>query len=332
MSYNKIAVINSKSFGRYFPEQIERLEAVGGVDFYREIDPNIDAKELAELLHQYEYLIPSVTPKFPREFFENSPNLKMISRHGLGFNNIDIDAATEHGVYVTKIVGDYERDTVAELSVAFVMSLIRHVVPADRALKNDMWGKKADFYGTELHAMTVGIIGLGNIGSRVSEIIHNGFGSEVIAYDPNVSEEKMKSHGAIKVELDELLQRSDVISLNAAITETSFNILGKDEFAKMKDGIMIANTARGELVVEQELADALKNGKVKSYATDVFATEPITADNPLKDFEYNILTPHIGAYTDLSLKAMGDKCVEDVELMVAGKEPVEVINKGVVPK
>ncbi|MGO4940722.1 NAD(P)-dependent oxidoreductase [Fundicoccus sp. Sow4_D5] len=332
MSQNKIAIINSKSFGRYFPEQIERLEAVGGVDFYRDIDPNIGAIELAELLQQYEYLIPSVTPKFPREFFENSPNLKMISRHGLGFNNIDIEAATEHGVYVTKIIGDYERDTVAELSVAFIMGLIRHVVPADRALKTDNWGKKADFYGTELHAMTVGIIGLGNIGSRVSEIVHNGFGSEVIAYDPNVSYEKMKAHGAIKVELNELLKQSDIISLNAAITESSFNILGEQEFAKMKDGIMIANTARGELVVENELADALRSGKVKSYATDVFATEPITADNPLKDFEFNILTPHIGAYTDLSLKAMGDKCVEDVELVVAGKKPIEIINKEVVPR
>ncbi len=327
MSQNKIAVINSRSFGLYFPEHIEKLESLGGVDFYRDLDPYIDGEELAELLHQYEYLIPSVTPKFPRNFFENSPNLKMIARHGLGFNNIDIEAATEHGVFVTKIVGEYERDTVAELSVAFIMALIRHMVPADKALKNDEWSRKAEFFGTELHAMTVGIIGLGNIGSRVSEILQNGFGTRVIAYDPNVSKEKMASHKAEKVELDYLLKESELISLNASVTDTSLHMLGRDEFKKMKDGIMIANTARGELLIENELAEALESGKVRSYATDVFETEPITQDNPLKKFDYNILTPHIGAYTDLSLKLMGDKVIRDVELMENGEKPEVIVNE-----
>lgn len=330
MGTKKTAIINSRSFGEYFPEQIERLEAVGGVSFYRDIDPNIGGKELAEKLKDYDYLIPSVTPNFTREFFENSPNLKMIARHGLGFNNVDIDAATEHGVYVTKIVGEYERDTVAELSVSFITSLIRHVIPADQALKTDRWDKKADFFGKELHALTLGIIGLGNIGSRVAEIIHNGYGTKVIAYDPNVSAEKMKEHGAIKVELDELLESSDVISLNAAVTETSYHMLRTEQFKKMKPGVMIANTARGDLLVEEELADAIREGHVKSYASDVFSTEPIPADNPLKEFEYNILTPHIGAYTDLSLKAMGDKVVRDVELMANGEKPEVIINEEVV--
>lgn len=332
MTKNKIAVINSRSFGLYFPEHIEKLEELGGVDFYRSLDPYIDGLELAEILQQYEYIIPSVTPVFPREFFENTPNLKLIARHGLGFNNVDIDAAAEHGVYVTKIVGEYERDTVAELSIAFIMALIRHVVPADTSLKNDEWSRKAEFFGTELHAMTVGIIGLGNIGSRVSEILHNGFGTKVIAYDPNVSAEKMAEHGAEKVTLDELLAQSQLISLNAAITETSLHMLGREEFSKMQDNVMIANTARGELVIEDELAEALESGKVKSYATDVFETEPITDNNPLKNFEYNILTPHIGAYTDLSLKAMGDKVVRDVELMEQGELPEVIVNEEAMKK
>lgn len=332
MSTNKIAVINSKSFGRYFPEQIERLNELGGVDFYRDLDPHINADELAELLYQYEYIIPSVTPKFTREFFEKTPNLKLISRHGLGFNNIDIEAAKDHGVYVTKIIGDYERDTVAELSVSFIMALIRHVIPANNSLKGNNWAKKADYFGVELHAQTVGIIGIGNIGSRVSEIIHNGFGSRVIAYDPNVSEEEMRSYGAQKVELDELLKESDIISLNACITDSTLHMIDKNKFDKMKDGVLIANTARGELIIEDDMVEALENGKVKAYATDVFGIEPITENNPLKNFEYNILTPHIGAYTDLSLKAMGDKCVKDIELMVNGNEPEEIVNKGVIPK
>lgn len=323
----KIAVINSRSFGQYFPEHIKKLEEFGGVDFYRDLDPYINARELAEKLKQYEYIIPSVTPKFTREFFENSPNLKMIARHGLGFNNIDIDAASDHGVYITKIVGEYERDTVAELSVAFILALIRHMVPANAALKNEQWSRKAEFFGTELHTMTVGIIGLGNIGSRVSEILYNGFGTKVIAYDPNISKEKMKSYGAEKVDLDFLLAESELISLNASITDTSFHMLGREELNKMKDDVMIVNTARGELLIEDELTKALESGKVKSYATDVFETEPITKNNPLKEFEYNILTPHIGAYTDLSLKAMGDKVIKDIELMEQGELPEVIVNK-----
>lgn len=330
MTQNKIAVINSQSFGLHFPEHIDKLESLGGVDFYRDLDPYISGEELAEILKQYEYLIPSVTPKFPREFFENSPNLKMIARHGLGFNNIDIDAATDHGVFVTKIVGEYERDRVAELSVAFILSLIRHVVPADKALKNDEWNRKAEFFGLELHDLTVGIIGIGNIGSRVSEILTNGFGTKVIAYDPNVSKEKMNKHNAEKVELNYLLKNSDLISLNASVTESSFNMLGRDEFNEMKDGIMIVNTARGELLIENELADALRDGKVTSYATDVFETEPIPKSNPLKEFEYNILTPHIGAYTDLSLKLMGDKVIKDIELIENDKLPKVIVNEEVV--
>ncbi len=332
MPKNETAVINSRSFGQYFPEQIKKLEAAGGVDFYRDIDPYISGKELAEKLREYKYIIPSVTPNFTREFFENSPNLKLIARHGLGYNNIDIDAATDFGVYVTKIVGEYERDTVAELSVAFILSSIRHIIPAHVTLKNDQWNKKAEFFGTELHALTVGIIGIGNIGSRVSEILHNGFGTNVIAYDPNVTDIQMKRHGAKKVDLDELLEGSDVISLNASITETSLHLLGRKEFNKMKDGVMIVNTARGELVIEAELTEALQEGKVKTYASDVFETEPILKDNPLKEFEYNILTPHIGAYTDISLKAMGDKVVKDVELIAKGEKPKEIINREVVKK
>lgn len=327
MSVNKIAVVNSKSFGRYFPEQIKRLNAVGGVDFYRDVDPEINGVDLAKMLEQYEYIIPSVTPFFSREFFENSPNLKMISRHGLGYNNVDIEAATEHDVYITKIVGEYERDTVAELSVSFILSLIRHVIPADYALKNNEWNKKADFYGTELHGLTVGIIGIGNIGSRVSEILTNGFGTKVVAYDPNKSVEEIKKFNAKKVKLDELLSQSDIISLNASLNKTSIHMLGRKEFEKMKEGVLIANTARGELLIEDDLVEALKNKKVKAYASDVFENEPIEKENPLKDFKYNILTPHIGAYTDLSLKAMGDKCITDIELMEQGKEPLEIINK-----
>lgn len=331
MSTSKIAVVNSQSFGRYFPEQIEKLEILGGVDFYRNINPSIDGKELAKKLQQYEYIIPSVTPRFNRDFFENTPNLKLISRHGLGFNNIDVDAATDYGVYVTKIVGEYERDTVAELSVSFITSLIRHVIPATNALKSENWDKKADFFGSELHSLTVGIIGLGNIGSRVAEILHNGYGTKVISYDPNVSENIMETHHAQKVKLEDLLKESDVISLNASITESSIYMLGTSEFNKMKDGVMIANTARGELLIEDELVEALRKGKVKSYASDVFEAEPIPEDSPLKEFSYNILTPHIGAYTDLSLKAMGDKCTTDIELVSKGQKPKQIINKEVLP-
>lgn len=328
---NKVAVVNSKSFGQYFPEHLQRLNKIGGVDIL-DIPSDIDGLSLAKQLEQYEYLIPSVTPVFNRVFFENSPNLKLISRHGLGYNNIDLQAATEHDVLITKVIGPLERNAVGELAVGMILAQLRWIVQADNALKTNKWDIKAKFFGRELHDTTVGIIGFGNIGSRVGEILNWGFGTKVLAYDPFVSAEEIEKSGGIKVELDELLKKSDIISLNSKITDSSFEIINKEAFSKMKDGVLITNTARGALVNLEDLIEALESRKVGSYATDVYLVEPIEIDNPLKKFENVILLPHIAAYTDISLEGMGNKVVTDVEDVVFNRTPKGIVNEEILIK
>lgn len=321
----KIAIVNSKSFGKYYPEHIERLKKIGEVKRIF-VDKDIDGKSLANELKDYKYIITSVTPNYTREFFENMPNLELISRDGLGYNSIDTKAATDHGVIVTKLVGDHERNTVAELAVTFLTNQNRMVLQADRALKKDQWDRKAEFVGKEFFNMTVGIIGFGSIGSRVGEIMHYGFGSKVLAYDPNKTKEEIETSGAIKVELNELLEKSDAISLNAMVTDKSKYIINKETISKMKDGVLIANTARGALIVEDDVIAGLKSGKIGSYATDVYEIEPIGDAHPFTQFDNVILTPHIGGYTDTSLWGMGEKCVMDVEKLSKGQSLEGVVN------
>lgn len=328
---NKTAVVNSKSFGKYFPEHIEKLNTLGGVDIL-DIDIHFSSEEIAEQLAQYEYIIASVTPDFDRDFFEKSPNLKLIARHGLGYNNVDIDAATEHGVYVTKVEGIVEREAVAEHTVALLSSLARWIPQANNSLRTQPWSSRSKYGGVELNNSVVGIVGFGNIGSRVGEILNKGYGSEVLVYDPYKNEDYIKRYGGIKVSLDELLERANLITINASANEKNIKMLSKDQFKKMREGVLIVNTARGILLDEVELILALETGKVAGYAADVFNSEPIEDDNRLKSFDNVILTPHIGAYTYPSLKGMGDNVVGNVEKVQKGMLPKEIVNEGVVPK
>lgn len=325
---NKIAVVNSKSFGVYFPKHLDYLNDLGGVDVL-DISSNIPQLKLAEELKQYEFIIASVTPNFEKPFFENSPNLKLIARHGLGFNSIDIDAATDSGVYITKVSGIIEQEAVAELSIALIMALVRKTPQADKSLRTREWGVRSEHMGIEVKNSTVGVIGFGNIGSRVGEILKYGFKANVIVHDPNLSAEYLESKGVKKVTLDELVTESDIISLNASANESNYQMIGEIEIAKMKDNVLIVNTARGHLVDEKALADALKSNKIGGYGADVFDVEPIEKDNPLLDSPNTVLSQHIGAYTYPSIEGMGDKCVSDVELVMNGKKPNEIVNEEV---
>lgn len=325
---NNIAVVNSKSFGVYFPDHLERLDALGGVDVLN-IPSDISQLDLASSLRQYEYIIASVTPEFKREFFERSPQLKLISRHGLGYNSIDIEAAEEHGVYVTKVDGIVEQEAVAELAVSLIMALVRHIPQADQSLRTMPWGNRSKYAGLEVKGSTVGIIGYGNIGMRVGEILRGGFGADVLVYDPNKGTEYIDDLGGRKVMLEELIEKADIISLNAAATDSNYHLLGEEEFARMKEGVLIVNTARGNLVDENALAAALKTGQVGGYGADVFEVEPILETNPLLECPTAILTPHIGAYTYPSLEGMGDKCIHDIELMEKGERPLHIVNPNV---
>lgn len=324
MSKYKIAIVNSSSFGEWFPDHLKRLEAIGPVD--RFTFPNdVDGTTLATELQGYNLIISSVTPFFTQEFFDKKDELLIISRHGIGYNNIDLQAAKEKGTVVTIVPPLVERDAVAENAVANLMALIRQTIASSTAAKEDRWKDRARFMGNNLTGKTVGVIGCGNIGSRVAEILKYGFNTRLLVTDPNIDQEWAEKHQAEVVPLDELLREADVISLNASLNETSFQILNKEAFAKMKKGIYITNTARGALIDEEALLAAIDEGIVRGAATDVMISEPAPNTHPYFANEKILITPHTSAYTFECLEGMGDKCVTDLERIVKGEQPDTIV-------
>ncbi|CUH96180.1 hypothetical protein P22_2269 [Propionispora sp. 2/2-37] len=321
----KIAIVNSSSFGEIFPEHIERLEALGEIKKFT-LPKDLGGKELAECLKGHEVIIASVTALYNREFFEHKDRTLLISRHGIGYNNIDVTAATEKGTLVTKVSSLIEREAVAENAVALLMTVMRKVREASWEAKEGKWAERARFVGNEIKDKTVGVIGFGNIGSRVGEILKYGFNAKLVAYDPELSAEKIQQRGAIPVTLEELLSTADIISLNACVTPLNYHLLSAQQFSLLKKKVFLVNTARGELMDENALIDALDNGTIAGAGLDVIEGEPITAEHPLLKYENVVITPHTSAYTYECLYGMGNKVVTDVERVLAGQIPENVIN------
>ncbi|MGB9678431.1 MAG: D-isomer specific 2-hydroxyacid dehydrogenase family protein [Thermoanaerobacteraceae bacterium] len=324
----KIAIVNSSSFGMYFEDHIERLKVLGEVERF-ELPHDMRGKALAEKLMGYSVIIASVKPYYDREFFEYKDKTLLIARHGIGYDAIDIESATKKGTIVTKVAGIVEREAVAENAIALLLGVIRKVREASLRVKDGKWHERADFLGYEIKDKVAGIIGIGNIGSRVAEILKYGFGANVIAYDPNLSEEEIIKRGARPVSLEELLGSSDIISLNASLNERNYHMLSYKEFSMMKNNVFIVNTARGELIDTQALIKALKEEKVAGVGLDVAEGEPIDENHPLLGFDNVIITPHTSAYTYECLRGMGDKVVSDVEKVLKGEIPDGVVNKEV---
>ncbi|WP_034907747.1 D-isomer specific 2-hydroxyacid dehydrogenase family protein [Eremococcus coleocola] len=324
MSENKIAIVNSSSFGKIFKKHIESLEKVGSVKFFN-FDQKIPGKKLADELHGYNMIISSVTPFFTKEFFEHKDELKIISRHGIGYNNIDLDAARKHDTIVSIIPALVERDAVSEQNITNLLAIMRRIGESSRNVLADKWENRASFVGNTLFNKTVGLIGIGNTGSGMAQILRNGFRCNVISYDPNKSKMYMDQFGVEKVSFEELLKRSDAICLAANLTDESYHMINQDAVDRMKDHVYISNSARGALVDEDAIVAGLINGKIAGFATDVLEVEPGRKDHQYLQFENVIMTPHTGAYTMECLEAMGDKCVQDIELMADGKLPVRSI-------
>ncbi|MCS7283146.1 MAG: D-isomer specific 2-hydroxyacid dehydrogenase family protein [Anaerolineae bacterium] len=326
----RIAIVNSSSFGRYFPEHIERLARLGEVQRV-EVPASIGGADLARALQGFPILIVSVTPRFSPEFFAHKDETWLIARHGIGVDNIHLPSATACGVLVTRVPGPAERDAVAEATVALMLAVLRLIPQAVAAVREGQWAQRAAFVGHELRGKTVGLVGFGNIGSRVGEILARGFGARVLAYDPEVPPEAIRAAGAEPASLETLLEKADILSLHAALTERNYHLLSHEAFARMKPGVVLVNTARGELIDEDALIAALESGRVAGAALDVVEGEPIGPDHPLLRFPNVLVVPHIAAYTWETLRRMGEKMVADVERVLRGEVPEEVVNPEVIP-
>ncbi|MBO6852410.1 MAG: phosphoglycerate dehydrogenase [Marivivens sp.] len=261
------------------------------VDFRPELGKDKDA--LAAVIGDYDGLAIRSATKATEKLIANADNLKVIGRAGIGVDNVDIAAASKKGIIVMNTPFG-NSITTAEHAISMMMAVARQIPEANASTHAGKW-EKSRFMGVELTGKTLGVIGAGNIGSIVIDRAQ-GLRMKVVAYDPYLSQERADKIGVEKVELDELLARADFITLHVPLTDATRNILSAENIAKTKKGVRIVNCARGGLVDEEALAEALKSGHVAGAGFDVFSVEPAT-ENPLFNLPNVVCTPHLGAAT-----------------------------------
>lgn len=327
INLKKTAVINRTSFGREFPQHLQELEEkVGPVDKML-LPADMDGRTLAQKLKGYTYIVLGNYPTFDETFFSNNCDVKLIARHGIGFNNVDLESSKKHGVYVTHIQNYVELDAVAEQAAALLMAVSKNVVTANHKVHQGDWNRdRQEIMGFQLRGKTCGVIGCGHIGTRFAQIMKYGFQNRILAYDPYADKEKVMAEGIQLCDLDTLLKESDFISLHASLDEKSKHLINAQTLAKMKDNTILINTGRGGLVDETALLEALRNGHLFGYGADVAVHEPMQADDPLLACERVTITPHSAIYNYTCMKNMNRKVMEDIYCMERGERPVEIIN------
>jgi D-3-phosphoglycerate dehydrogenase len=252
-----------------------------------------------------------------------APDLEIVGRAGIGVDNIDIDAATDHGVIVANAPRGNVR-AAAEHSVAMAFATARSIPQAHQRLRNGEWAK-GDFLGTELNGKTLGVVGFGRVGQEVGKRL-SGLGMDLVTYDPYVSEERADQFGADLVDtLDECLERADFITVHTPLTGETENMIGEAELAKLEGGYVV-NCARGGIIDEPALAEAVEAGTLRGAAVDVFAGEPVDRDNPLLDVEDVIVTPHLGASTEAAQENVATSTAAQILSAFAGEPVVNALN------
>jgi D-3-phosphoglycerate dehydrogenase len=271
---------------------IERLEKVPG--FEVEVNTKLTTEEFMRVIKEFDALVIRSATKVTAEVLENAKNLKVVGRAGIGLDNVDVEAASKHGVVVMN-TPEGNVITTAEHAIAMMLSLTRNIPQASGSLKKGAWEKKR-FQGKEVYNKVLGIIGIGRIGRVVAERAQ-GLKMQVIAYDPYINPEVIDSLGIRGVTFDELLAQSDYITVHTPMTTETRNLLNANAFGRVKRGVFVINCARGGIVNEEDLYEAIKQGVVAGAALDVFTKEP-PADNPLLTLDQVIVTPHLGASTE----------------------------------
>jgi len=262
--------------------------------------------------------------KVKRPFMEAAHNLKVIAVHGVGTDHVDLDVASDLKILVFNTPTALT-ETVAELTVALLLALIRRVISADKAVRSGEWSRKySDLIGSELMGKTVGIIGLGRIGTAVARRL-KGFDVNLLYYDVTRKREVEDELNTQHTELNNLLSTSDIITLHMPLTSETHHLISHREFNMMKKGAYLINMARGKIIDENALIEALRSGKLAGAALDVFEEEPPKADNPLLSFDNVVLTPHIGASSREAMRRMAIQSAEGILKVFRGETPPNIV-------
>jgi len=260
-----------------------------------------------------------------RRMLQSAPNLKVAGRHGVGVDNIDLVACTEHGVQVVN-TPMATVEPVAEHAVGLMVALSKRLAFADRHLRQGSFTIKFQIQGREMRGRTLGVIGFGRIGRRVAEICHNGFGMNILYSDVVSAPDVEAALGAKKVAMDELLQTAEYITVHVPLLPATTGLIGEREFGLMRLEAMFFNTSRGPVVDEAALCHALDAGQIRAAGVDVFEQEPTDPENPLFGMDNIIVTPHIASATEEALVAMS-LVAEDIVAVLQGRAPKYPVNK-----
>lgn len=275
-------------------------------------------------------MIQSVRPLLTRPVIDQLRQCRCIVRLGIGYDNVDVAAATERGVIVCNVPA-YCIDDVADHALALLMDGVRHISHQDRWIRAGRWDRTGAQNAKRMKGCTLGLIAFGQIAQALAERV-SGFGMTLLVYDPYVSTETIANYGCQKVALDELLQHADFISVHCLLTEETNHLLSTREFDLMKQGVFIVNTSRGPVIDESALVVALRSGKVWGAALDVFEHEPLPLKSPLRGFDNVTFTPHVGANSQQSVEDLycaGCRIALDI---YNGRWPPGVVNPEVKEK
>ena len=308
------------------PEGVEILRRAG---LQVDVKVGLKPEELERVVGDYDALAVRSATKVTAQLLDRAKRLKVVGRAGVGVDNVDLDAATRRGVVVMNTPGG-SSTTVAELTLAHMLALARHVPQATASVRAGKWEKKR-FQGRELAGKTLGVVGIGNIGAVVVERCR-ALRMRVVAYDPFISPEAAAKLGVTQVSLDQLWGEADVVSLHVPLTEQTRNLVNAQSLAKMKRGALLVNCARGGIIDERALADALASGQLGGAALDVFEKEPPAPDHPLLQLENFICTPHLGASTEEAQSAVAVGIAQQLAAYLTRGEVKNAVNLPSVPR
>jgi D-3-phosphoglycerate dehydrogenase len=332
--------VNTKRvfYVKYLAHEIyaDILRARADVRLDRLENESADAVSAPILAAAHVYQIGAARDELARHFhvdadlLRRTPNLLLVSSNGAGFDPVDVDACTAAGVAVVNQSGG-NANSVAEHAVGMMLTLSKRIIEADRALRRDANVNRNALMGSEAQGKTIGIVGLGNVGCRIAELCRGLLHMHVLAYDPYLSATEMAARGGEKVELDDLLRRSDYVSISCPLTKDNRGMIGAPQYALMQKHAYFITTARGFIHDEAALADALRSKQIAGAGLDVWAKEPPPPDHPLLQFDNVLASPHTAGVTREARENMGRIAAEQVLDALDGKRPPRIINPEVWP-
>lgn len=307
-------VVGSRSRSRS-KEAMEILEKNGYILELNPFDRTMTEDELIERIKGASALVAGSDKVTKRVLEAGSPTLKIVAKQGVGYNTIDIEAAKELGIAVTITPGANSK-SVADLTMGLILNAARNISGMDRAIRNSEWYR---YTGCELNNKIIGIVGMGHIGGEVAKRAY-AFGMKILAYDIYPRQDFIEKYNVTYVSLEKLFKQSDVITLHAPAIKATENMINRDSLNLMKSTAILVNAARGELINEEDLYEALKNKKIGFAALDVYKNEPLK-NSKLTDLENIVFTAHAGAYTKSAIIGAGVIASEEIVRVLSGEEP-----------